>query len=95
MTQWWPDGPSETERAATPKIVVAEAEHVYGRRVAARLFTPNVYSFTRDCVIVIAERALNGDARAGFWTPAGLYGPDFILDLPGVRREDTRPVGAA
>jgi short subunit dehydrogenase-like uncharacterized protein len=84
----WPEGPSEAARAATPKIVIAEAEDAEGRRVAARLATPNVYSFTRDCVVALAARALAGDAPAGFQTPAGAYGADFALELPGVRRED-------
>ena len=88
VTAAWPEGPSEAERAATPKIVVAEAEDDEGRRVAARLATPNVYSFTRDCVVALAARALAGEAPAGFQTPAGAYGPDFPLDLPGVRRDD-------
>jgi short subunit dehydrogenase-like uncharacterized protein len=88
LTQGWPEGPSEAERAATPKIAIAEAEDAYGRRVAARLSTPNVYSFTRDCVVALARRALGGDAPAGFQTPAGAYGPDFPLELPGVRRDD-------
>ncbi len=88
LTSAWPQGPTEAERAATPKVVVAEAEDVHGRRVASRLYTPNVYSFSRDCVVALAERALAGDARPGYATPAGAYGPDFVLDLPGVRRED-------
>jgi short subunit dehydrogenase-like uncharacterized protein len=83
-----PDGPSPEARAAHPKVVVAEAEDVYRRRAVARLFTPNVYSFTADCVTALAQRALAGDVKPGFWTPAGLYGPDFVLDLPGVRRDD-------
>ena len=88
LTSGWPEGPSEAERSAAPKIVVAEAEDVYGRRVAARLATPNVYSFTRDCIVALAARALAGDAPTGYQTPAGAYGADFPLALPGVRRDD-------
>ena len=88
MAKFWPEGPSEAARAATPKVVVAEAEDAFGRRVVARLFTPNVYSFTRDCVARLAERALAGDVRPGYQTPAGAYGAEFVLDLPGVKRED-------
>ena len=88
LTPLWPDGPSEAEREASPKVLVAEAEDVYRRRVAARLFTPNVYTFTGDCVIALVERILAGDARAGYGTPAGVYGADFVLGLPGVRREE-------
>jgi len=92
LAQYAPDGPTEAERAATPKVVVAEAEDVYRERVVARLFTPNVYTFTADCVTALVERALSGDVKPGYWTPAGLYGPDFVLSLPGVRREDAAPV---
>ena len=85
-----PDGPSEAERAATPKVVVAEVEDGYRRVVTARLHTPNVYTFTRHCTIAIAERALAGEVRAGFRTPAEVFGPDFVLGLPGVWREDAQ-----
>lgn len=88
VAEFWPEGPTEAQRAATPKIVVAEAEDIYRRRTRARLFTPNVYSFTRDCIVALAERALGGDARPGYATPAEVYGADFVLALAGVRRED-------
>lgn len=84
----WPAGPSETMRAATPKVIVAEAEDAYRRVVRARLHTPNVYTFTYYSVVAIAERVLAGQARPGFRTPAGAYGADFIQGFDGVRRED-------
>jgi short subunit dehydrogenase-like uncharacterized protein len=31
---------------------------------------------------------MNGGAVPGFQTPAQAYGADFILDFPGVTRED-------
>ena len=88
LAKAWPEGPSEEQRAATPKIIVAEAEDPYRRTVTARLYTPNVYTFTYYSVIAVAERVLSGQVRPGFRTPAGVYGPDFILDFDGVRRED-------
>ena len=36
----------------------------------------------------IAQRALRGDVEPGFQTPARVYGSDFILQFPGVLRED-------
>jgi short subunit dehydrogenase-like uncharacterized protein len=86
-----PEGPSEAERAAMPKVIVAEAEDRYRRVVTARLHTPNVYTFTYLSVVAIVERVLAGELRAGFQTPAGVYGPDFILGFAGVRREDATP----
>ena len=38
--------------------------------------------------VAIIERVLAGERRAGFVTPAGLYGPDMVLEIEGVSRED-------
>ncbi len=54
----------------------------------SRLRTPEAYTLTALTALAIAERALGGDAPAGFQTPALAYGPDFILEFPGVTRED-------
>jgi short subunit dehydrogenase-like uncharacterized protein len=88
MARALPEGPSETMRAATQKVIVAEAEDAYRRVARARLLTPNVYTFTYYSVVAIAERVLAGQSSPGFQTPAGAYGPDFILGFDGVRRED-------
>ena len=83
-----PEGPSEEQRAAAPRVIVAEAEDRYRRCVEARLHTPDGYSFTALSAIAIAERVLAGDVLVGFQTPAGVFGADFVLSLPGVRRDD-------
>ncbi len=88
QTRIWPEGPSERQRDNARRTIVAEAEDSYRRGKRARLHTPDGYSFTPLSALAIAQRALAGDSPAGFQTPAGAYGPDFILDLPGVRRED-------
>ncbi len=36
----------------------------------------------------IAQRALRSDVEPGFQTPARVFGSDFILQFPGVTRED-------
>jgi hypothetical protein len=33
-------------------------------------------------------RVLNGDAPPGYQTPSLAYGPDFVLEIPGVERKD-------
>jgi short subunit dehydrogenase-like uncharacterized protein len=88
QTRLWPEGPSERRRDNVHRTIVAEVEDRYRRGKRARLHTPDGYSFTPLSALAIAERVLAGDSPAGFQTPAGAYGPDFILDLPGVRRED-------
>jgi len=91
----WPEGPSGERRAAAPRVIVAEAEDDFGRCVRARLHTPDGYSFTQLCALAIVERVFAGELRAGFQTPAGVYGADFILGIEGVRREDITETGAS
>jgi short subunit dehydrogenase-like uncharacterized protein len=82
-----PEGPSEEERLGTRARVVAEAES--GARVArARIETPSGYETTRLAGIEAARRILAGEVKPGFQTPATAFGADFVLSLPGVKRED-------
>jgi len=68
--------------------VVAEAEDGSGRRAVSRLRTPEAYAFTPYAATAVIERVLRDDIEPGFQTPARVYGPDFVLGLPGVVRED-------
>jgi short subunit dehydrogenase-like uncharacterized protein len=88
FAEWMPEGPSAERRAEHGATVVAEMLDERGRSVCARLRTPEVYSFTAVAAIAIARRALCGDVEPGFQTPARVYGPDFVVSLPGVSRED-------
>jgi short subunit dehydrogenase-like uncharacterized protein len=82
-----PEGPDEAERLGTRARVVAEAEGD-GRVARARLETPSGYETTRLAGVEAARRILAGEARPGYQTPATAFGADFVLALPGVKRED-------
>ena len=83
-----PPGPSDRARARGQSLLWGEALDASGARCVSRLRTPEAYTLTALTALAIAERALSGDAPAGFQTPALAYGPDFILSIPGVARED-------
>lgn len=83
-----PDGPSPAERDAAEMIIVAEASDAAGRRVRARLRTPEAYTFTATAAVAVARRVLDGDVEAGFQTPGRVYGSDFVCQLAGAERED-------
>jgi len=83
-----PEGPTAAERAGHRRTLVAVAGDAAGRRAASRLRTPESYTFTASAALAIVERVLAGELRSGFQTPAGMYGADFVLGLPGVVRED-------
>lgn len=83
-----PAGPSAEQRAHGSSIVVGEAADAQGRRVRARLRGPEGYAFTVATALRALERVLHGPARVGFATPSLAFGADFVLDVPGVVRED-------
>lgn len=81
-------GPSDALRAARRSVVYGEATDAEGRRAAAIQRHPDPYGLTALAAVEIAERALRGDAPAGWQTPAMAYGPDLVLALPGTSRRD-------
>ena len=86
--QRMPEGPPPGDRLRAGCAIVAEAEDRAGRRVRARLHTPDQYTFTAAAALALVEKVLAEDLEAGFQTPAGVYGPDFVLELDGVTRKD-------
>ena len=78
-------GPTEAERRASYAILVAEIEGANGERVAARLRVPDPYGFTAKTAVAIAARALDGDVKVGYQTPALAYGAAFIRQFEGVQ----------
>jgi short subunit dehydrogenase-like uncharacterized protein len=82
------DGAPGRTRDDVTMRVVAEAEDGTGRRVGARMRTPEPYALTATAAVAILERVLDGDVEPGFQTAARVYGADFALSLPGVERED-------
>lgn len=88
LVQRFKSGPSSTERDRDRSGVWGEARDDTGNVVEARLVCPGGYDIVEQAPVAIARRILDGDASAGFETPAGAYGPDLILDVDGVVRED-------
>ena len=54
----------------------------------SRLRAPEGYTLTAQTAVLLATKALGGDARAGFQTPSRAYGADVILEIPQVERTD-------
>jgi short subunit dehydrogenase-like uncharacterized protein len=81
-------GPSDEERARGVVLLWGEAADAAGGRVTSRLSGPEGYTLTAQAALAVVRRVLAGQAPPGFQTPSRAYGPDFVLELPGVRRRD-------
>lgn len=83
-----PPGPSSEQRQRGQSLLWGEASDDSGQRAVSRLRGPEAYSLTVHAALAIVRRVLAGEAPPGFQTPATAYGPDFVLELEGVIRED-------
>lgn len=88
VLQRQPPGPSDEERARGLSLLWGEAVDSAGRRVVSRMRTPEGYTLTALTAVLIAEKVLAGGAKPGFQTPSRAFGPDLILEIEGVERED-------
>lgn len=78
-----PDGPSREERDGQRARAVVEVTGVDGSIALSVIDTVNGYTYTPLAAVEAAKRVLGGEARAGFDTPARLFGAGFAKSIPG------------
>ena len=84
-----PPGPSDEERARGMSLLWGEVVDDRGARCVSRVRAPEAYTLTALTALAIAEKALAGQAPAGFQTPSRAYGAD--LHPRDTRRDARRP----
>jgi short subunit dehydrogenase-like uncharacterized protein len=83
-----PPGPSDEERVNGSSLLWGLVEDDSGNRAESRLRTPEGYTLTALSSLLIVRKVLAGQARPGFQTPSSAFGPDLVMELPGVERVD-------
>ena len=83
-----PAGPSDEQRARSKSLVWGEVTNAAGETRRARLKGPEGYTLTALSSLLIAGKVLARDFKTGYQTPAGCYGEDLVMEIPGVFRED-------
>jgi short subunit dehydrogenase-like uncharacterized protein len=83
-----PPGPTDEQRTRGRSLLWGEVLDPAGQRRVSRLSTPEGYTLTVLSALAIVDKVLAGQATPGFQTPSLAYGPDLVMELPGVTRED-------
>lgn len=85
-----PAGPDEQQRQTGRSLVWGEVENAAGERHVARYEGPEGYRLTAISSLLVVKRVRDGQAPVGHQTPAGAYGADFALEIPGSHRADVK-----
>lgn len=85
-----PPGPTPQQRERGRSRMWAEASDNSGKRFASLLFGPEGYEFTVRTALECVARTLRGNGKPGFQTPSRAFGPDLVLSIEGVTREDAQ-----
>lgn len=84
-------GPGAAARRKGRSFLWARASDDAGNAAEAWLATPEAYDFTAMSAVRCVERLLEKPPSAacrGACTPAGAFGADFVLQIPGTKRID-------
>src|SRR5205085_4701999 len=82
-----PAGLDDVKREKSTSLVWGQVSTDSGEAREARLAGPDAYTMTAISTLLIAGKALEGNFKAGYQTPAAAYGENLVMEIPGVTRE--------
>jgi short subunit dehydrogenase-like uncharacterized protein len=82
-----PAGPSDEARVKAKSVVWGQVQNATGKTMQATLTGPDGYTLTAHSSLIIVKKVLAGSFQTGYQTPAGAYGADLILEVPGTSRK--------
>lgn len=83
-----PAGPSDEKRESGRSFLWGKVWDASGKECVSRLETLSGYSLTAKTAVLIAEKILAGNFKAGYQTPAMAYGAELILEVESTKRVD-------
>lgn len=82
-----PEGPSDEKLKTEKSYVYGKISNTTGDEKELVMAGPEAYLYTAITTIIIAKRIIRGDFKAGYQTPAGLYGTGLLEGIKGVRMQ--------
>ena len=80
-----PAGPSDEQRKNSSSFVWGEACNATGEKITTGISCLDGYTLTAHSSLLISKKILEGNFKTGFQTPAGCYGEDLIMEVPGTK----------
>jgi short subunit dehydrogenase-like uncharacterized protein len=81
-----PAGPSDEERQKSSSLVWGQASNAAGKTIIACISCFDGYTLTAHSSLHITKKILEGNYKPGYQTPAGCYGENLIMEVPGTKK---------
>ncbi len=79
-----PAGPDEEQRSKAKAYIWGSVTNAYSETKEAWFTCPEGYTLTAHSSVLIVEKVLANNWKAGYQTPAGCYGAQLVWELPNV-----------
>ncbi len=83
-----PAGPSEEKRNSGRSFLWGKVWDDTGKECISQLETVSGYTLTAKTAVLIAEKIMAGNFKAGYQTPSMAYGADLIMEIDQTKRSD-------
>lgn len=80
-----PAGPSDEQRKKSSSLVWGEASNTSGEKLTTCISCLDGYTLTAHSSLLISKKILEGNYKTGYQTPAGCYGENLIMEVPGTK----------
>ena len=80
-----PAGPSDEQRHKSSSMVWGEVTNASGNKLTASISCLDGYTLTAQSSLLISKKILEGNFKTGYQTPAGWYGENIIMEVPGTK----------
>jgi short subunit dehydrogenase-like uncharacterized protein len=80
-------GPSDEQRSKASCLIWGQVKNEEGKTATVRLSGPDGYTLTTHATLLIVQKVLKGEFTPGYQTPAGAYGENLVMEIPGMKRE--------
>jgi short subunit dehydrogenase-like uncharacterized protein len=80
-----PAGPTDEQRKNSSSLVWGEAGNASGEKITACISCLDGYTLTAHSSLLISKKILEGNFKTGYQTPAGCYGENLIMEIPGTK----------
>lgn len=81
-----PAGPTDAQREKAIGFVWGQATNAAGKQATVRISGPEGYTLTMHSSLLILQKVLAGNFRAGYQTPSLVYGENLVMEIPGVKK---------